>query len=65
MLMDRDTLLAHRAAWSFETSPHVADLSHLTNEEATLYDDLRRDRYGPGVRLEQERIPMRAAMSGL
>ncbi len=61
MLMDRETLLAHRAAWVFEATPHVADLVNLTPEEAALYDDLRRDRLGQGVRLEQERISLRLA----
>ena len=59
MLMDRATLLAHRAAWSFEAAPHIADLANLTAEESSLYDDLRLDRLGRGVRLEQERIPLR------
>jgi hypothetical protein len=61
MLMDRDTLLAFRAAWSFEAAPHVANLSNLTPEEMTVYDDLRRDRHGPGVRLEQERVSLQIA----
>ncbi len=60
-LMDRDTLFAFRAAWSFEAAPHVADLGNLTPQENALYDDLRRDRHGPGVRLEQERINLQLA----
>ena len=58
-LTDRDTLLAHRAAWSFETAPHIADLANLTPEESSLYDDHRVDRFGRGVCFEQERIPLR------
>ncbi len=65
LLMDRDTLIAHRAAWSFETAPYVANLHHLTAEEAVLYDDLRLDRHGNGIRLEQERIPMRLVVPHL
>ena len=56
LLMDRKTLLAHRALWTTEEAPHVAPLDRLTNEEAALYADLRYDRPGRSVRLEQERI---------
>jgi hypothetical protein len=56
LLMDRETLLAHRAAWVREALQYAGELQNLTAEEATLYDDLRGNRYGEGVRLEQERI---------
>jgi hypothetical protein len=56
LLMDRATLLAHRFHWSFEAAPQTAELSHLSDEERALYDDLRYDRLGSGVRLEQERV---------
>jgi hypothetical protein len=56
LLMDRATLLAHRAQWSVEAAPQVGDLRRLDDEERSLYDELRRDRLGSGVRLEQERI---------
>ncbi len=55
-LMDRQTLLAHRALWVEEADPCASTLARLTEEEGQLYDDLRRDRLGPRVRLEQERI---------
>jgi hypothetical protein len=55
-LMDRDTLLAHRLHWGEEPEPAHHDLSRLTMEEATVYDDLRFDRLRPRLRLEQERI---------
>jgi hypothetical protein len=55
-LMDRGTLLAHRAFWSGESAPRRDDLSALTVAEAALYDELRFDRIQPGLRLEQERI---------
>lgn len=55
-LMDRETLLAHRSHWGEEPEPARQDLSHLTTEEATVYDDLRFDRYQPKLRLEQERV---------
>lgn len=56
LLMDLETLLAHRALWTTEAAPHVAPLDRLTTEEAALYADLRYDRPGRSVRLEQERI---------
>jgi hypothetical protein len=57
LLMDRETLLTHRAQWSFEAMPQTADLDGLDPKERALYDDIRFDRLGLGVRLEQERIP--------
>lgn len=58
LFMDRQTLLEYRKFWSFEKAPFVGTLSRLTEEEQALYDDLRLDRLGRGVRLEQERIPL-------
>jgi hypothetical protein len=55
-LMDRATLLAHREHWTAETEPATRVLARLTVEEAALYDDLRGNRLGQNVRLEQERI---------
>lgn len=55
-LMDRQTLELHRALWSVEASPYSGELQRLTRDEAALYDDLRAQRLGAGVRLEQERI---------
>lgn len=57
LLMDRATLLAHPSLWSFEDTPLTNALPRLKPDEAALYDDLRFDRLGRGVRLEQERIP--------
>lgn len=57
LLMDHATLLANRELWSVEEVPFTGSLARLTREEAALYDDLRFDRLGRGVRLEQERIP--------
>jgi hypothetical protein len=34
----------------------VRDLDALNPEETSLFDDLRNDRLGVGIRLEQERI---------
>ena len=55
-LMDRDTFLASEALWGTESTPIDRDLPGLTAEERALYDDLRFDRIGPNLRLEQERI---------
>lgn len=55
-LMDRQTLLAHRAHWGDEPDPVRHDLSRLTSEETAVYDDLRLDRLQPRLRLEQERV---------
>ncbi len=57
-LMDRETLIAHRELWGDELEEQRCfhDLPGLVAGEQALYDDLRCDRYGVRVRLEQERI---------
>jgi hypothetical protein len=55
-LMDRATLLAFETQWGTEVKPAVRDLSRLTPEEQSLYDDLRDNRLRRNLRLEQERI---------
>ncbi len=55
-LMDRSTLLEFEPLWGTEDSPLDRDLPRLTPEERTLYDDLRDNRIGRHLRLEQERI---------
>ena len=56
-LMDRETLLGHAPLWVRESNPYDGELARLTSTERALYDDLRRNRLGERVRLEQERIP--------
>jgi len=58
LLMDRDTLLAHRHLWGTEPVAHryAGEPDRLTAEERLLFEDLRHDRLGERVRLEQERI---------
>jgi hypothetical protein len=56
LLMDRATLMAHQAYWGREDAPVTHDLSRLTPEEGALFDDLRDNRIGPSLRLEQEMI---------
>ncbi len=58
LLMDRATLLEHRCLWGEEPADKrcSAALSRLTAEEQALYLDLREDRLGQRLRLEQEHI---------
>lgn len=56
ILMDRETLMAHEQQWVTEPNPCVATLARVNVEERSLFDDLRNNRIGPAVRLEQERI---------
>ncbi|PWV71797.1 Wadjet anti-phage system protein JetD domain-containing protein [Halomonas sp. A11-A] len=58
LLMDRQTLLAHRSLWGEE--PADKRLGHtpsrLTDAELALFLALRDDAWGERIRLEQERI---------
>jgi hypothetical protein len=57
VLMDEETLLRHKALWVDEAAQHsAAELTLLTKEEQQLYRDLKQQRWGQNVRLEQERI---------
>lgn len=56
LLMDEATWLAHQSQWGCEAKPAQRDLPRLTGLEAALYNDLRDNRQGKNVRLEQERI---------
>jgi hypothetical protein len=56
-LKDRETLLEHAPLWVREGNPYDGELPRLTSAERSLYDDLRHNRLGERVRLEQERIP--------
>jgi hypothetical protein len=55
-LMDRATLMAHETLWGEEPDQVTHDLPRLTESERALFDDLRDNRIGKGLRLEQERI---------
>lgn len=65
LLMDRETLLAHRHRWVTETAPTSARLARLTIDEQSLYRDLVTDRFNQQVRLEQERIDWKWASERL
>lgn len=58
VLMDLSTLLAHRDLWTSEPIECrcLDDLENLIDSERDLYDDLRFNRLGEYIRLEQERI---------
>ena len=56
LLMDAETLRFHEALWSVEDAPYVGALDRLTPAEKAVYDDLRFERIGWSVRLEQERV---------
>ncbi len=56
LLMNRETLTAHRSLWVREHAPYRAALCHLSRDEQALFDDLLYDRLGEKVRLEQERV---------
>ena len=57
LLMDRETLVAHKTLWVREHVPYTGSLARLNEQEQALYEDLRQNTLGHGVRLEQERIP--------
>lgn len=66
VLMDEDTLLQHKALWVDESAQHPAtELTLLTEQEQQLYRDLKQQRWGQNVRLEQERIDWDTAWSTL
>ena len=58
LLMDRETLMAHHPLWGSEPADkrYTGDPAHLTADEYSLFRDLRDDRLGERVRLEQERV---------
>ncbi|MGB9224597.1 Wadjet anti-phage system protein JetD domain-containing protein [Mycobacterium sp.] len=59
VLMDRETLLAHRDRWVSEDRPATSTLTRLTLDEHDLYIELVEEGLGKRVRLEQERIDWR------
>ena len=56
LLMDRATLMRFAALHGKEDKPTQRDLTRLNADERALYDDLRDNRLGLSLRLEQERI---------
>jgi hypothetical protein len=64
-LMDQKTLLASHALWSNEPKQQLGELPHLTSDELAVYNTLRDNALGTGVRLEQERIPFLEVMQAI
>ncbi|WP_180359755.1 Wadjet anti-phage system protein JetD domain-containing protein [Miniimonas arenae] len=62
VLMDAETLDAHRDLWGTEPAPHTGELPLLTPDERTVLEALRE--HG-NVRLEQERIAWAYALARL
>ena len=56
LLMDLRTFLRFCPLWGREHNPTRRSLARLSQSERELYDELRNDHYGQGLRLEQERI---------
>lgn len=66
LLMDEGTLLSHRSLCVEEPTPsRVERPEALTDSELQVYEGLRTGRWGPKVRLEQERIAWPAALAVL
>jgi hypothetical protein len=65
LLMNRATLMAHKALCGREETPVTHDLPRLTEQERDLFNDLRDNRIRPGLRLEQERIGFAFAEAAL
>jgi hypothetical protein len=58
LLMDKTTLLNHKALWVQEEQQHSStELPFLTRDESEVYQILKEQRWGINIRLEQERIP--------
>ncbi len=68
LMMDRETLLAHRRMWVEEPEQCALELQHLDDAERALHRELLSGSHGDRVRLEQERIGfgwVRAALACL
>lgn len=56
LLMDQNTLLAHKIFWGKEKRAESRNLPCLTHAEQQLYKQLRDHSIAPNLRLEQEKI---------
>jgi hypothetical protein len=65
LLMDADTLVAHRDLWGTESRQHTAELMRLTPAEREVYEGLLSHRWGDRVRLEQERVDWGRAIAAI
>lgn len=66
VLMDETTVSHCYGLWGSEPMPHAAEsLPHLNEQEAALYDGLKRHKWAAALRMEQERVPFEFAMDTL
>ena len=65
ILMDEETLLAHRQLWVREDQPFLGELPLLSKAERGLFENLKGNRHGDRVRLEQERIAYHHLLAAL
>jgi hypothetical protein len=66
VMMDESTLLIFQDLWAFEkVQSAVAYPEELTEVERYLFDELKNNTWGTGVRLEQERISLEFASEKL
>ncbi len=65
LLMDRATWMDHQPLWIAEPKPERRDLLRLTPDERALFDDLRDNRMGRQIRLEQERVRFGCLLNAL
>jgi len=56
LLMNKETLLAHRQLWGKENKPTSRHLDYLQPQEMELYQEIINNSYGNNLRLEQERV---------
>lgn len=55
-LMDLETLFKYQGMWTLESNAFKGNCENLTADEQELFGNLKSNRFGQGVRLEQERI---------
>lgn len=65
VLMDIETLEAHRPYWGRESRQRTGGLAHLSDSEQLLYQALILGEFGESVRLEQEYISYERVASAL
>ena len=65
ILMNEEVLLLYRDLWSTEEKPFSGRLSRLCESEQRLFSSLQSNKWGKGVRLEQERISFRHVLKEL
>ncbi|MBN2038792.1 MAG: hypothetical protein JW864_02050 [Spirochaetes bacterium] len=64
-LMNEDILLKCRNSWTTETEQSSATPANLNKQEMNLFLDLKNNRFGKSVRLEQEFIPFDLVLDAL